>query len=78
MKVGSKTYSLCFLLKTGELSIRHALSMKDLKAGRMIYISRKLLATGCSLSLNVCKILWKVQLIRATFLRVSTVAMEII
>lgn len=44
----------------------------------MIYISRTLLATGCFLSLNVCKILWIVHSIRALFLRVSTVAMEII
>lgn len=45
---------------------------------RMIYRFRKLLATGYFLSFNICRLFYTVQSIRALFLMVSTVAMEII
>lgn len=44
----------------------------------MIYRFRKLLATGYYFSFNVRKLFYVVQSIRALFLMVSTVAMEII
>jgi len=44
----------------------------------VIYRFRKLLATGYFLSFTICRLLYTVQSIRALFLMVSTVAMEII